>query len=810
METWTLKFEDYDPSEEKLREALMTLGNGFFSTRGAFLDSEADEIHYPGTYLAGGYNRTTSKILGQEIENEDLVNWPNWLPINFSSVSGKWFKIEDTQILNYFIELDMKNGELKRFIYFRDEAGRESKLHISYFVSMANKHVGAIQWSLMPLNWSGQIKIRTWVDGNVSNAGVERYRSLNHHHLTITNKSWPSENSFLIESKTSFSQLNLCQAFSVQLFENEKKLDCVHSKFIQDEKCGLEYSLEVSSGMNLTLEKKMTLFSSRDHAIGQPAYESIRLLQRLPPYTSLLNQHKVQWDRLWNLCDIELKGKVRENRLLRLHIFHLLQTVSFNSIDLDVGVPARGLHGEAYRGHIFWDEIFILPFLNLRVPQISRSLLLYRYRRLDEARVNALSKGFKGAMFPWQSGSNGEEEGQTIHVNPVSEHWVPDSSHLQRHINGSIIYNIWKYFQATDDKEFLSMYGVEIALEISRFWVSLLVFNKNRERYEIHSVVGPDEFHTHYPGSADEGINNNAYTNYIASWSIRTSIELLLTLDDVRQKQIIRSLELSTQELERWQEMSRKIYLPLRDDGILEQFEGFNDLLDLDWNAYKKKYGNIQRMDRILEAEGDSVNRYKVNKQSDVLMLYYLFNAEELSDGYGWMGYPFSKDWIRNNIDYHLSLSTNGSSLSRIVHAWVLSRYDKEKSWEWFCRALETDVADIQSGTSAEGIHLGAMAGTVDLVQRCFSGIEVSQDVLWISPNLPSQLTNIKFLLNFRNNTLLLKITDGLVHLKVLQSSGLGKLGIGAKIYQFKQGDEFHSIQDAAGEMPGPFPGDFH
>jgi trehalose/maltose hydrolase-like predicted phosphorylase len=222
------------------------------------------------------------------------------------------------------------------------------------------------------------------------------------------------------------------------------------------------------------------------------AREAIRRLGR---FDELLRAHTLAWERLWSQCDIALEGDERTQLLLRLHLFHLLQTVSMHTIDLDVGVPARGLHGEAYRGHIFWDELFIFPTLNWHLPELSRALLLYRYRRLSEARWAARQAGYGGAMYPWQSGSDGREESQLTHLNPKSGRWVPDHTHLQRHVNAAIAYNIWQYYQATGDLEFLSRYGTEMLLEIARFWTSLTTYNRGLDRYEIRGVMGPDEYH---------------------------------------------------------------------------------------------------------------------------------------------------------------------------------------------------------------------------------------------------------------------------------------------------------------------------
>ena len=204
--------------------------------------------------------------------------------------------------------------------------------------------------------------------------------------------------------------------------------------------------------------------------------------------------------------------------------------MSPNSSDLDVGVPARGLHGEAYRGHIFWDELFIFPVLNLRLPMVTRSLLGYRYRRLPEARHAAKAAGYSGAMFPWQSGSDGREESQRLHLNPRSGRWNPDSSARAHHIGIAVAYSSWKFYQVTGDLAYLIDYGAEMLAEIARFWVSRASYDQERERYSIRGVIGPDEFHSGYPDAPYDGIDNNAYTNVMAVWVIMRALDALKLL----------------------------------------------------------------------------------------------------------------------------------------------------------------------------------------------------------------------------------------------------------------------------------------
>lgn len=797
MESWSLTYDEWDENEELLRESLCTLGNGYFAVRGAGEESHAGTHHYPGTYLAGGYNRLKTKIGEHTVENEDLVNWPNWLCLTFRHEHGEWFDLSQVELLSFKQELDLKGGELNRDIHFKDKKGKESILRTRRLVSMDNQHIGAIKWELNALNWSGTIEIESFIDGSVINSGTKRYRQLNSRNLKPKSQRRLGLNSVLLEMSTTNSEIGMAQAMQTEIW-----LDSTPSKsefrFWDDgSQIGYNILIHCEEKSKIEIEKIVCLFTSRDNATFNPSYEAERLLSKCQRYEQLFENHREKWKRIWDLCDIKIEGNPREAKLLHLHIFHLLQTVSLNSMDMDVGVPSRGLHGEAYRGHIFWDEIYILPFLNLRIPEITRSLLMYRYRRIAEARLNAKSEGYKGAMYPWQSGSNGEEESQALHLNPESGHWVPDNTFKQWHINATIVYNIWKYYQATNDKEFLSFFGIEMALEISRFWVSIMTFNAARGRYDIRGVVGPDEFHTKYPEREELGIDNNSYTNFMASWCLRISFEMFQSLEEARKKEILSILKLTNEELEHWREVSKKVYLPLLDDGIICQFEGFEELEDLDWTHYKKKYGNIQRIDRILEAEGDSSNRYKLNKQADVLMLFYLFSPRELAAAFEWLNYPFEYSIIQKNIDYHLSLSTNGSSLSRIVHSWVLSRYDIERSWLWFQKAIESDVHDIQGGTTAEGIHLGAMAGTVDIVQRCFTGFEVENNILWINPRMPKEIQQLEFSIRFKGEPVFFKFNPKNFYVRVQSGCMCNiKIGFEGKIHNMQPGEEHQfSIQ---------------
>ena len=763
-DTWSLVYEGFSPHEEKLRETLCTLGNGYFATRGAMANFSADTIHYPGTYLAGGYNRLKTEIAGKIIENEDLVNMPNWLLLNFKIDDGEWFDLNQVEIHFYRQELDIKKGVLHRIIRFIDKEGRQTRMSERRLVHMDQRHLAALEINIDPLNWSGKMVVKSALDGEVKNDGVDRYKGLNNRHIEVLETNEIDKQTTLLVARTNQSKLILAFAAKVGLYQNNKAVT-FKKTLSKDQGCITQYfTLDMIKGERLVVEKIVSFFTARDHAISECALEAKKVAD-IGRFSTLMQTHVLEWKQVWRRFEIELvlqehKENSYVQRILQLYAFHMLQTVSKHTTDLDVGMPARGWHGEAYRGHIFWDELIVFPFLNYRFPQITRSLLLYRYRRLTEARRAASALNYKGAMYPWQSGSNGREETQLIHFNPMSERWIADNSHLQRHINSAIVYNIWQYYQLTGDLEFLSFYGAEMIVEIARFWSSIATYNKELDKYEILGVMGPDEYHDGYPESEIPGINNNAYTNIMAVFVINKALQLPELLSEGRYNELYEKLQIQKAETLRWKEMSRKMRVIFHDDGIISQFEGYENLEELNWKKYREKYQNIQRLDRILEAEGDSANRYKVSKQADVLMLFYLFSAEELTDLFGQLGYDFEDETIPKNIKYYTRRTSNGSSLSRVIHSWVSVRLNRDISWKEFTEALKVDISDIQGGTTPEGIHLGAMAGCSDIIQRCYTGLEAREDTLIFNPLLPQELKKIKLNLYYRGLWLDMEISS--------------------------------------------------
>jgi len=797
MNQWTLVYEGFDPQQEGLREAMCTLGNGYFATRGAGPEAAADNIHYPGTYLSGGYNRLKTEIAGKSIENEDLVNMPNWLPLNFRIGSRNWFNLMAVDLISYRQELDLKEGILRRRFRFRDSQGRQTQVTCRRLVHMQNPHYGAQELTLTAENWSGPVEFCTALDGRVINAGVERYKQLNNNHLEPLATRMIDAEAIYLEVQTNQSKLRVSQAARTRVYQDGQLLEIERKLIEKPRYIAQHFNLDLKEGREVLIEKAMAMYTSRDRGISECGLAAQEALQRCVSFAALHESHTLAWEQLWRRFEIEFQSNdVSETddeyitMVLHLYIFHLLQTTSMHTMDLDVGVPSRGWHGEAYRGHIFWDELFVFPFLNLRLHEITRALLQYRFRRLNEARFNARQYGYRGALYPWQSGSSGREESQKIHLNPRSRRWIPDNTYLQFHVNSAIAYNVYHYFQVTRDLEFLAFFGAEMMLEIARFWGSIATYNPSLERYEILGVMGPDEYHDRYPDREEPGLDNNAYTNLMAVWVLSRTLELFDLLPEDRSLELCKSLELQKAEMERWRDISHKMFVPFHDDGIISQFQGYEQLAEFDWDGYRKKYGDIQRLDRILEAEGDTPNRYKVSKQADVLMLFYLFSSEQLRELFEQLGYPFAYETIPKNIDYYLKRTSHGSTLSRVAHSWVLVRSDRAGSWQLFNQALASDIADIQGGTTPEGIHLGAMAGVVDLMQRAYTGVETRGNVLLFNPFLPKELGKLHLRIRYRCHSLEITLTPDKLRIEALEfPAGPIRIGVRGNVFELKRGE---------------------
>ncbi|MFC1806897.1 glycosyl hydrolase family 65 protein [Candidatus Omnitrophota bacterium] len=759
--SWKLSYIGFYPAKEKLREALCTLGNGYFGTRGALPESVASRIHYPGTYIAGVYNKLETHIAGRNITNEDFVNCPNWLFLTFRAGEEPWIVPSECKILFYYQELDMRIGLLSRNMRIIDDKGREFKIETRSLVHMGDKHLASIKYIITSKDYEGPITIRSGLNGMVENRGVARYSQLESNHLRPHSIGKTDDNLIYLSLKTSQSRIIISQASKTRIFLSNKEIIPEADLVTQQKKAVYnDLKIYVRKKQKYEIEKIVSIYTSRKDDVQDPDKAAIESLKPAPRFEFLLKTHKRAWKAIWKKFDIDIQGDAIFSKVLRFHTFHLLQTASFHNVDIDAGFPARGLHGEAYRGHIFWDELFAMPFYNLHAPEISKALLLYRYRRIDQARKSAKENGYDGAMFPWQSGALGDEQTQTIHLNPISNEWGPDNSRLQRHVSFAVAHNAWQYWKSTKDIDFISRYGAEMILSIAKFGSSLVKFDRKDKRYHTEGLMGPDEFHEKSPLASKAGFRDNAYTNLLIVATLRNALKVLNILPSKEAAAMLKRLDINQTDLERWIDITRKMNIVINKNGIISQFDGYFGLKELNWRAYKDKYQNIHRMDRILKAEGKSPNAYKVAKQADALMIFYLLPLSEIKDIFSQLGYRFDPQMLKKNYAYYRRRTSDGSTLSSIVHCYLAHLIGKESEvWQMFLEILKSDIYDTQGGTAPEGIHTGVMSGSIDLTIKCFAGIDIKEDQIIINPRLPKKWRSLKLRIFCKGRWMLVSIT---------------------------------------------------
>ncbi|NCC45256.1 MAG: beta-phosphoglucomutase, partial [Clostridia bacterium] len=319
------------------------------------------------------------------------------------------------------------------------------------------------------------------------------------------------------------------------------------------------------------------------------------------------------------------------------------------------------------------------------------------------------------------------------------------------------------------DDAFLFKEGAEMMLSIAQFAQSLTFHDKKNGTYHTKELMGPDEFHelfSKYPH--EHGLRNNAYTNFLIAWVLDKANQVVDRLPLDERGRVLKKLSIKDKDLDGWRTISRSMKIIMSRDGIISQFEGYFSLKELDWSAYREKYGNIHRMDRILKAEGKSPDGYKVAKQADALMLFYLFPLDEVRSLFEQLGMPFSKELLRKNYDYYVKRTSHGSTLSKVVHCYIAHILGREKeAWAWYQEVLRSDVADTQGGTTREGIHTGVMASSIMIAVQAFAGLMLYEDRIVISPKLPRQWKCMRFSFMFQGTTIACKVFRRMLHIRI-------------------------------------------
>ncbi len=733
---WLIEQKKFEISGKM--ETNFTLANGYAGVRGSF-----EEILYGeqrGTFMAGIYDKSEAQV-------SEFVNMPFFFGLRIY-INRAYVDLQTCKILNFYRALDMKHGLLYKSVRVKDSEGRITKIEGFRFLSKRRTYLAGMQYAITPENYDGIITVENIIDGTVLNKKDDPKEKIKH--FTVRKNEDLNKKGIYLETGTCEKDYRLGIASSLRAkIKGENAGTC--RKFIASGEMSMEnIDIEVQKGMTADIVKYVSLATSREiEKEGLQKKTEERLNEFLAEgMEKILNESILSYEKLWHIKNIEIDGDEEGEKALRFNIFHLMNCV--NTEDSRVSIGAKGMHGEGYNGHIFWDtEIFMLPFFTYTQPEGAKSLLMYRYNLLDMARENAFTNGYRGALFPWESADTGKEEtprwGFDYKGNPVRI-WTGD---LEHHIVSDVAFAIWEYFRATDDMDFFFNYGMEIFLETARFWSTRAEYNKKADRYDINRVIGPDEFHEH--------VNNNLYTNYMAKWNIEKSFELLAWLKENHKydyETIVAKTGLTAKELQKWKDVAEKIYIP-RSEQLLEQHEGYFKLKDYTVTEYDENNMPLWPDGVDITKPGD----YTLIKQPDVIMLLHI------------PGDTFSLETKKINYEYYEKRTMHKSSLSPGLYCLMgLVVGDMTKGYEYFMRTALVDLQDNQGNTGL-GLHAAGAGITWQTAVFGFGGMYVSKEGYpGFSPQwLPEKWKSLKFKVYWKGNLLGITVKEKEVHVEILE-----------------------------------------
>ncbi len=708
---WFITQDSFDAAEQHHLETVFTLGNGYFSTRGAF------EEGFPGekatTFAHGIFD-------DMPISFTELVNMPDWLDTAIC-IDGESFRLDQGELLHFYRQMDLRQGILRRDVRWQAPSGVIIDLTFERFASYPQEQVGALRMVATAVNQPCHLALTTGIKGHVANEDLLHWRLL---------EQEAAEDGLWLRSRTRHTEITVATAVSVTYSSGAYSLpqNCPGQPRLR-----IEQMLAV--GQSVQVDKLISYAASRDAAPdAQNVVARAQSALQNQTYDDLRAAQAVAWQQLWAASDVVIEGDAEAQLALRFNLFQLF--VAAPQHDERVSIGAKTLSGYGYRGHVFWDtEIFILPFFSYTQPHVARNMLLYRYHTLPGARRKAARNGFVGAQFAWESAATGDEVTPTWvpHFNDPTQLvriWTGD---IQIHISADVAYAIWHYWQITGDDEFMRDYGAEMILDTARFWGSRVEREEENGRlaYALRGVIGPDEYHEH--------VDNNSFTNYMACWHLQTALTVRDWLRHSyphKAAALARELELSEALYQHWQEViAHLLFLQDEETAVIEQFEGFFQLTRLDPELFANATQSLQV---ILGIEG--ANQSQVLKQADVIMLLCLFRDQ------------FDQRTWQANWDAYMPLTDHkyGSSLGPSFHAWAACEIQRpDEAYEHFMLAAVADLRNPR-GNAEDGIHAASAGGVWQAVVFGFAGLRQEQGTFSLRPQLPQHWQRLAFQFSYR------------------------------------------------------------
>jgi Glycosyl hydrolase family 65, N-terminal domain./Glycosyl hydrolase family 65, C-terminal domain./Glycosyl hydrolase family 65 central catalytic domain. len=745
-ENWIVSETRFSPETLGKCEAIMALGNGYMGLRSATEEPYVKEVR--NLFVNGTFNQFASNEVSELPNLADITQM-------YILVDGDRFSLESGKTGNYVRQLNLKTAELVRTITWKSPKGKTLHFHFRRFVSLENLHLIGMKMEVESED-ALEFTFSSGINAQLTNSGTQ--------HCLEGEKRIFDRRFLQLLQKTTESGIDIVVNTTHDVRRNGKAVD-PKSMSIGRRQLSLAWTIALEPGDRLTVEKLSTVYTSRDSIFAGKPYElpalrnmSLEDLRNCSGdgYDKCFERHVRAWkEKVWDRYNLELDSENGFDELaLRFAIYHL--TIMTPAHDGRMGIGAKGLTGEGYKGHSFWDsEIFILPFFIFSAPEVARSLLIYRYLGLEGARKKARENGYEGAMYPWEAAwpPDGEQTPEWGGVDVVTgEQMRIWTGAIEHHITADIAFAVSQYHQVTGDEDFMNRYGYEMIFETAKFWASRLEWDEEKQEYHINDVIGPDEYKEH--------ANNNAFTNYMAHYNLTLAIsyyEKLKKQNPDLFAELNQRLGLK-EAYPRWKERAAKLYLPKprEADSVIPQDDQYLNLKEIDLSKYKqqKHVGSIFRDYNIKQ-----ISELQVSKQADVVILLYLLEQ---------MGKPVTRDVLRANFDYYEARTLHDSSLSLSTHAIVANDLGKtDFAYELFRKASEIDLGP-NMHSSDDGIHAASIGGIWKTVVFGFAGIRLTGDHLRIHPRLPKAWRSLSFTIYWKGQPLLIEIDHSALKVRAM------------------------------------------
>ncbi|MBU9712677.1 glycoside hydrolase family 65 protein [Evansella tamaricis] len=783
IKNWVLSEEQFHPDQLGKCESIMYLGNGYLGLRSATEEPYLQEKR--NLFVNGTFNQ------GEENEVTELPNLADMTRFDMK-IDGERFSLEFGKTKEYVRQLNLKTAELTRKIQWISPKGKEIWFQFRRFVSLHNLHLIGMKLEVESVSHPIQLTIESGINGQMTNSGSQHFL----------------EGERRVHQKCALEMIQTTKESKINIILNAVHTLRINGEEIRNDpemnmsrrKVWLTYNVALQPSDQFVFEKLATVYTSVDkefsrydkgmYDVEYQLDDSIKYIRKQASkelqelhnkgYEMLFNQHAEKWETIWNIYKLEVDSTESFDQLaLRFSLYHLIAMTPAH--DEKMGIGAKALSGEGYRGHSFWDtEIFILPFFTYSNQAIAKSLLTYRYLGLESAKRKAKANGYEGAMYPWEAAkpSDGEVTPEWGDIDIVTgkptKIWP---GLIEQHITADIAFAIYQYTKVTGDKDFLIAYGYEIIFETATFWASRLEWSSENGQYYINDVIGPDEYKEH--------VNNNAYTNYMAYFNLKLAIRFVDQLkqdDKKRFLQMDKKLDLNNHYLN-WLEKAEKLYLPepRAKDHVIPQDDTYLSLKELDLSKYKNQ-DSVRGIYKDYNPE--QINHFQVTKQADTLLIFYLLEQTFLADDE-----RLSQQVKSANFHFYEPRTLHDSSLSLSTHVILACDLGKvDLAYEMFTKLCETDLGPSMD-TSNEGIHAASIGGMWTAAVFGFGGVRLYQEELRINPQLPTQWKQLKFVFHWRGHPLHITITKSTLRVEASTMENI-RFRVFEKAFTFRESIE--------------------